>query len=201
MKCPPWEERGELAALQPIVEDIVRAERASPSRLAVATLEGWHLRLFEGRVSPEEYAGGVRQRDPRRPCLAQNVVAAGGPGLHFERVPAALATLCSQTTDHLERAAQWQMPVDRRVLALASLLARAMVSFLRIHPFIDGNSRLARLWLHVLTQRLNLGPLLIILPPTDPDFPVLKRAAMAGDVSPWLAFFGDRLAAQLLPPP
>ncbi|RYZ15881.1 MAG: hypothetical protein EOO70_05795 [Myxococcaceae bacterium] len=201
MKCPAWEERGELAALQPVVEDIVRSERLAPSPLTVTTIETWHRRLFEGRVSPEEYVGSVRQRDPQRPCLAQNVVAAGGPGMHFDRVPTALAELCVQTTHHLERAAHWQMPVDKRALALTSLLARAMVSFLRIHPFLDGNSRVARLWLHALTQRLGLGPLLVILPPTDPKFPELKRAAMAGDASPWLTFFGDRLIAQLTASP
>ncbi len=47
----------------------------------------------------------------------------------------------------------------------------------------------------VVTQRLGLPALLAVIPPLDPAFSELKRAAMRKDEGPWLAYIVRALAA------
>jgi prophage maintenance system killer protein len=134
-------------------------------------------------------------RSGRRICLGQLVVAAGGVGMSASGVPSALAKLCDHLNQSLAKAASWSFPPPKKMLAVANLLASAAVSFLKIHPFLDGNSRMARLLLLVLTLRLELPGILTVVPPVEPEFSALKKAAMRGETRPWIAYIVRVLAS------
>jgi fido (protein-threonine AMPylation protein) len=195
MICPPWRESPDPEGLRAAIERIVRQELDDSLPLTTARIEQWHRLLFAGRVTPEEYLGAVRQMDPQRPCLGRLVAAAGGVGMSAEGVPAAMDALCDQINRAISKAKGWSMPPERKTLALANLLTKIAVPFLSIHPFLDGNSRMVRLLLLVVTQRLGLPALLAVIPPLDPAFSELKRAAMRKDEGPWLAYIVRALAA------
>lgn len=68
--------------------------------------------------------------------------------------------------------------------SLLETLAFAEGRLLSIHPFLDFNGRVTRLWLRELLRRLDLPP--VDLVPVNPaDLPVYLAALRAGDTLDW----------------
>lgn len=195
MNCPPWGEPADLGPQVPIAEAILQKGQSAPVFVALSRslLENWHRRLFEGRVALDHYAGNVRQEDPQRPCLGRNVAAAGGTGTHYPKVPTEVDALCLRAERGLRAVDRWTLPPERHFLALCSLVGGTVAGFLRIHPFLDGNSRMSRLLMHVMLQRLGLPLVSTVIPPVEPEFSDLKRAAMRGDAGPWAAYLAREI--------
>jgi Fic family protein len=81
-------------------------------------------------------------------------------------------------------------------LALLSLLARAHHQFVRIHPFDDGNGRVARLLLNYVLLRAGLLPLVIKTTERQRYLETIAQAD-SGDLKPLAAFFGEALTWSL----
>lgn len=73
-------------------------------------------------------------------------------------------------------------PLDTRMSAL-ELATRAHFYFVRIHPFSDGNGRLARLMMNVLLRKHGTWPALILVEDAEAYFHALMRAGDHRDLS------------------
>jgi hypothetical protein len=192
MPCPDWPDphRSTTDARRALF----RARRYAYRRItseypARRCIEVWHGLLFDGDPPLDYYAGNVRQRDPRRTCLAQNVGVGSLPGTHFSEVPNEIDRLAEEMgrelhllehpwDDHHERA---------RSSRLAVAIGRAVGRFVKIHPFINGNGRTSRLLWEVLLARFQVGPQATVLSRPMRPYGDLMMDAMRGNNAPFIA--------------
>lgn len=121
--------------------------------------------------------------------------------LRAEKTPEFLRELCSRTNQRLLNAKKY---ADESMLLI---IGEFLLDFLAIHPFIDGNGRLARLLSTYLLERAGYRfarfyPLdLIILETRDQYYESLFKAQIdwygaSEDLSPWLEYFVRSIFAQ-----
>jgi fido (protein-threonine AMPylation protein) len=158
-------------------------ERQNPKFyiLTHGDLKDWHKKLFEKTVPVSYYAGNFRKKDPAKPCLEGNVNVAGVPGAPFEEVERLMKefseelTRSTAATDEFLAMGRSQVV---RVQAAAQLAAFAGGSIIKIHPFVNGNGRMARLAMNFFLHRyLNRVPFFIDRP-ADLDYSTASRFAM-----------------------
>lgn len=190
----PWEEDPSDApkiaanAAQVLIGIARDADRREPPTAALA--QQWHRDLYDGIARPfDYYAGEVRDSDPNFPDLIGYEVQVGGAlGVPSAQVPQAL--------QHFERAAQtvagrldgaiavgadlsWMLPAQLH--AVLTYCAALHGSWVRIHPFANGNGRTARLWANWAALRYGLPPFITIKPRPGNPYGAAAAASMAGD--------------------
>ena len=79
------------------------------------------------------------------------------------------------------------------VAAVIDLCAWAHSGWVRIHPFVNGNGRTARLWANALFMRYGLPPVVRLRPRPDGGYGAAGARAMAGDWKPTAAVFRKML--------
>lgn len=168
------------------------AKRAIPG---VALAHRWHKALFRGVAVPSpSYAGNPRDSDQRHPDLiGYEVVVGAKQGIPAASVPAALTTfqaaIRAAVNAYDESFAQGVTPSNSdAVLAIVELAAVTHGEWVRIHPYANGNGRVARIWANWAALRYGLPPFIRVKP--RPKGIVYARAAMASMGSPPL-FTGD----------
>lgn len=78
--------------------------------------------------------------------------------------------------------------------ALLGLISILHGEWVRIHPFANGNGRIARLWANWCAMRYELPPFVSTRPrPHHPGYALAARASMAGDHQPMTAALRDLL--------
>lgn len=160
--------------------------------LDLEMLFDWHRRLLRRRTDLPVVGAFRRGPEPMR------VVSSAPPpfDVHYEappseRVPAEMERFMAR----YERSAAEGVPP----LARAGL---AHLDFVFIHPFEDGNGRLARALAEKALARSSGGPSLIALSRLISRrrracYDALERANRSLDITDWLRFFGETvLAAQ-----
>jgi len=166
-------------------------------------LKTWHRKLFRHVVPVDYYAGNYRNVDPARPCLSWDVQVSGvlGPiaGLPFVQVPSAMQDLsdqfqsgCSQLSTYLSTVTEPRA----RHRSIVKLLALAVGEFIRIHPFINGNGRISRLFANYICQRYEL-PMPFASPDKRPELAAYEDAhalSMVGQHDSLYVFFLQALA-------
>ena len=170
----------------------------APSRLmpTAAMAVDWHRRLFEGIPPIDYYAGNVRDSDPALPELdGYNVMVGDRLGLPAEAVPAALTAF----EERVQRAtavldgvvAPGGAPRTTADLdGVITLCAQAHGSWVRIHPFANGNGRTARLWARWLGLRYGLPGFIRLMPrPLGDLYAGAARRSMDGDDGPTIRLF------------
>jgi fido (protein-threonine AMPylation protein) len=178
---PPGSEvriRGNLEAL---ARELARsaAEREAPT---VELARFWHRAIFEGVELPVSYyAGGIRDRDSDEPELVDHEVMWGGK----PATPA--AEVCVQLREFERSAQEATSTLDAAVpaggspsepAALYSVLALAAAlhnEWVRIHPHVNANGRIARCWANWALLRYGLPPVVRLRP--RPDSALYARAA------------------------
>ncbi|MFI5003714.1 MAG: Fic family protein [Solirubrobacterales bacterium] len=183
------------------------APRREPPSLATA--QDWHRAIYEGVPLPVPYyAGEVRDSDPRFPDLIDYEVQIGHlRGVPAAQVPAELELLQTRARNAIagpDRA----MPVGqppatplelRSVLLLAANLHGEWV---RIHPFANGNGRIARLWVLWVAARYGLPPFIRLKPrPAGLSYAAAALASMSGQHTLMAAVLGQMLGDYLTHPP
>lgn len=183
------------------------ADTAKRSRPGIAPAHRWHKALFHGVAVPSpSYLGNPRDSDPLHPDLIDYEVAVGAKqGLPAANVPAALTAfqtaIRSAVKAYDETFAPGVAPTGGEdVLAIVELAAVAHGEWVRIHPYANGNGRVARVWANWIALRYGLPPFIRVRP--RPAGLIYARAAMAsmgappqftGDHGPTVAAFVDLL--------
>jgi Fic family protein len=190
-----WEDPpGSAPQIEANVERVVRAiasaaDRREPPTVAMA--QSWHRDLYEGIPRPfEYYAGEVRDSDARFPDLIGYEVRIGPVlGVPSAQVPAALtgfegsARTAAETLDRLipMGAAAHEME-PQQLHGVLTYCASLHGSWVRIHPFANGNGRTARLWVVWASLRYGLPPFIRLKPrPAGDAYAAAAAAAMHGD--------------------
>lgn len=122
----------------------------------------WHREMLAGvAVRPPAAAGSVRH-----PSWCHGEVAIMGiTGAPTRDVPAQVAafdaTFAARVQDLDARVAPGDAPADTATVEAVLLLAAELHGeWIRIHPFVNGNGRTARLWANWALIRYGLPPLL-----------------------------------------
>jgi hypothetical protein len=131
------------------------------------------------------YAGQYRAIDPAKPCLKTDVQIDGILGAPVADVENRM----KKFSDELVRATKATdefMAIPRsapiRVQAAAQIAAFAGGSIIQIHPFVNGNGRMARMAMNFFLHRyLNRVPFFIDRP-THPDYTTASKIAMRDGV-------------------
>jgi hypothetical protein len=183
----PW--RDEPAGREPALRAHLEAVVGELGRSAAAgdlpsvdLARGWHRAIYEGIELPVAYyAGGIRDSDPAEPDLLDHEVMWGGqpatPASDVWPQLRAFEAAAAQAVATLDAAIPpGEQPADieglESVLALAAALHNEWV---RIHPHVNGNGRIARCWANWILLRYGLPPVVRLRP--RPDQQLYLRAA------------------------
>jgi len=159
---------------------------------AVAMAQSWHRETYRGVPLPVSYyAGEVRDSDPAFPELIGYEVAIGtAQGLPSADVPNALAGFETGMKAIIARM-DGIVPVNGKPTAVAELYAVlecaaiAHGEWVRIHPFANGNGRIARLWINWVSVRYGLPFFMTLKPrPTNLVYANAARESMRGNHQP-----------------
>lgn len=183
------------------------APRREPPSLATA--QDWHRAIYSGVPLPVSYyAGEIRDSDRRFPELIDYEVQIGRQrGVPAAQVPAELAILHSRARSAIV-GPDGAMPVGRppaTPLELRSVLllaAHLHGEWVRIHPFANGNGRIARLWGIWVAARYGLPPFIRLKPrPAGLSYAAAALASMSGQHTLMTAVLGQMLDDYLTHPP
>jgi Fic family protein len=177
------------SAEQGIADLMVDLYRSFGEPLTHETLFRWHSMLTAGRRDLHTI-GAYRTLDDPMQIISGPI---GNPKVHFEAPPSAIVE------KEMEGFIGWfnETAPDSNVVLPA--LARAGIAhlyFVTIHPFEDGNGRIARaLAEKALSQALG-QPTLIALSQTIQNnkkdyYEALHRSSRDNEITAWLVYFGE----------
>ncbi len=201
---PPGSARQIEANIRAVAAGIyAAAPHREPPTFAVA--QTWHRAVYADVSLPVRYyAGEFRDSDRRFPELIDYEVQIGRfRGVPAARVPAELDVLQARAQDAVvgpDRAmavgAPPATPLELRAVLL--LAANLHGEWVRIHPFANGNGRIARLWVMWVAARYGLPPFLRLRPrPAGLPYAAAAMASMSGQHGPMAAVLGQMLGDYL----
>lgn len=186
LPCPEWitEEPSKLPAIAQAasaIHDFFARQASKRHILNHGDLKQWHRKLFEKVVPVAYYAGNYRGIDSNRPCLNGEARV----GSNFGTVAANVASEMRSFSEELEKVTHaTDEYIDRTESAIARLQAAVQLaafaggSIIRIHPFVNGNGRVARLAMNFFLYRyLGKTPFFINRPP-EVDYATASEIAM-----------------------
>jgi Fic family protein len=124
------------------------------------TIEDFHRILF--REFEPDWAG--RMRGPAPNFIPTNVIFGGRGGVDYGEVLVNCNALCAEIqrlSQMLDERVAGKSITDRDVVRVASF---AHSELIRIHPFLDGNGRIARVCINYFCARYDLMPISIERP-------------------------------------
>ncbi len=194
---PNWDEdtpqlRQNLTRLVRRIRDEAR-RRVEPD---LATARSWHRGFLHGLTVPMIDAVGRFRGEPGLEGMQVQI----GPHLGVASCDVALALSAFEQT--LRRAvAQLDARIPKgaelnpdQLAAVLDLCAWAHSEWIRIHPFLNGNGRIARLWANHLGLRYGLPPFVRLRPRPNSGYEAAAESAMKGDWQPTVIVFRDMLA-------
>ena len=192
------------ANLRAILADLLAgAPRRIPPTVGMA--QAWHRLTYASIALPVPYyAGEVRDTDLAFPeLIGYEVMIGSAQGVPSADVPAALVAfeagmqaVIRQLDPRLPVGTRPATAVDLRAVLLAAAIAHG--EWIRIHPFANGNGRIARLWANWAMVRYGL-PLFVSLRPRPAGllYAGAAAASMRGDHDPMATVFHDMLRSTL----
>lgn len=170
----------------------------------IAMAQDCHRRLYDQVPLPVPYyAGEVRDSDPEYPELDGHEVRVGPfHGLPSPLVPQALATFGAQAKSAVQildgLVAAGEKPANsNEAHAVLTLCANLHGEWIRIHPFANGNGRIARLWANWAALRYGLPPFVTIRPRPGSPYGAAAISSMQGDHQLMAVVFNQMLRARL----
>jgi hypothetical protein len=154
----------------------------------------WHRGMVQGIEIPDDaYRGGFR--GDAHPALVDYEVTVGGlPTTRARNVAGEIDQLMSELEEGVSRLDELDMQGDQAILApdfVEAVLETAAwlhCEWVRIHPFVNGNGRTARMWVLWLCGRYGLPLLLRLRPRPDMGYNSASQLGIAGDHSLFLQY-------------
>lgn len=183
---------------------------AAPKRdlPSVAMARDWHRQIFRGvQVPVAAYVGGVRGRNDTPELVDYEVVVGQLRGVSSREVPTQLSrfeTSMEMAVAKLDAVLPvGEKPVEQAMLqSVLTLCAHAHGEWARIHPFANGNGRVARLWANWCAVRYGLPPFVRLQPrPEGSSYAMAAADSMRGRHRTMLAVFADMLTRRLFEGP
>lgn len=211
-ECPEWNKDATPAEDVHITAGVVRVHQATirAAKKIIpdhGTLKTWHKMLFGDVVPLPYYAGNFRGADRQRfPCLHGIAEIGGKFGVLPESVADEMRKFASNLVvqdKQLHTYLKQEHNPGLQIFAKLGLIATAVGAFIRIHPFRNGNGRIARLLANYLAYRYDL-PMPFMHPsrrPSDRDYDESGRQAMDGNFKPLAIYLFDSIANRLSPNP
>ncbi len=223
MTAPSWQEDDpqNLSLIQGNAEQLIIELGATTAERLLPTCEelcNWHARLYAGCEVPVAGYVGHFRGDPAVPELIDYEVGLGARlkdgnlekmgvwarlvGSEMGAVLAGLNAVFAELDARLPVGKSPTTPDD--ILAVISFTALAHGEFLRVHPFANGNGRIARLLVAFICLRYGLPMFLHIKPrPESDDYIRASRDSMGrppdfvGNHATTTAVFAHLLAEEL----
>lgn len=186
---PDWDE--DSPRLQRNLRSVLRRIRDRARSRELPTIDAarhWHAEIMAGLDLPDtRFAGAFRGeagadlehvevRIGQR--LGVGAVNVADALAEFERV---LQRAVARLDDLIPRGAT--LDADK-LAAILELCAWSHAEWIRIHPFVNGNGRTARLWANSLAMRYGLPPFVRLRPRPDDGYGAAGDQAMLGNWEP-----------------
>jgi hypothetical protein len=149
----------------------------------------WHRKMLEGIAIPDDaYRGAFRGSD--HPALRDyEVTIAGLPATRACDISGEIQNLVSElrnrvmALDDLDAQGNPDELTSSFVEAALDTAAWLHGEWIRIHPFVNGNGRTARMWVLWLCSRYGLPQLLALRPRPDAIYSPASFLSMSGEHS------------------
>jgi Fic family protein len=178
--------------------EIVRLaeRRATP---ALETARKWQRVIMQGLDVPDPQLVGSFRGEPGLETSQVQV------GVHKGVNSADVAEALARFEEKLQRLAaelDAHLPIEQepdadQLAAIIDLCAWVHAEWVRIHPFVNGNGRTARLWANSIAMRYGLPPFVRLRPRPNTGYGDAGAKAMQGDWKPASVAF-RRMLADLL---
>jgi len=177
------------AAEQGIADMMTDLYRSFAEPLTHETMFRWHSMLTAGRRDLKNI-GAYRTLDAPMQIVSGPI---GNPHIHFEAPPSAVAE------KEMEGFVNWfndTAPHSNKALPALTRAGIAHLYFVTIHPFEDGNGRIARALAEKAMSQALGQPTLIALSQTiqkhkNSYYEALHRSSRDNEITAWLAYFAD----------
>jgi hypothetical protein len=208
---PPWREdrsQDEAKIARNVRDLLAQLAADAPARAqpTVSLAHQWHQGVYRGVAVPSNvYLGAPRGvAHPHlisyevvlRDAASSRVVAQGVPAREVAGELSAFEKAVQTATATLDAA----IPVGAQpndgaeLLAVVELAALTHGEWVRIHPYANGNGRIARIWANWVALRYGLPPFIRIKPrPDGLLYAQVAQMSMAGDHRATVSLFVDLL--------
>jgi Fic family protein len=151
----------------------------------------WHAGVMQGlRADDPKYVGAFRGERGVEGIGARVGSNVGAHSTHvaeeLRRFEEVLQALVSKLDEDLPVGKELDSKEQADVI---SLCAWAHAEWVRIHPFVNGNGRTARLWANFLATRYGLPPFVRLRPRPDDGYEEAGAKAMQGEWKPTAVAF------------
>lgn len=178
-----WDaDSGQLRINLRLLQSRIGQDALNRSAFTIDTARAWHRIMMRG-LTPEkpEYVGRYRGE----PGLERLGVLVGG---HHGAKSTQVAGELKSFEARLQRAVNMldeliepsRHPDFDEVDAVIELCAWAHSEWVRIHPFVNGNGRTARLWVNAIAMRYGLPAFVRVRPRPEGNYAKIAEAAMTG---------------------
>jgi Fic family protein len=178
-----WDEDSpRLSANLVQVSQLIQREAGDRQPPNIADTRDWHRMMMHGLDVPKpEYVGHFRGEPGVERVNVRIGRRYGTPSHH---VAAALAefehTLQTAAAVLDEEINSGQIPSGDQFDAIIDLCAWVHAEWARIHPFANGNGRIARLWANYVAMRYGLPAFVTLRPRPDSPYDEIAAEAMYG---------------------
>ena len=177
----------------------IRDEARRRDKLNLSSARNWHREIMDGLAVPNRAMVGGFRGEAGLHDIEVRI------GRHHGIAPANVARALSDYERRLQRAVERLdelIPPDAnlsgdQLVAVIELCAWAHAEWVRIHPFANGNGRVARLWVNCIAMRYGLPPFATLRPRPGGRYESAGEAAMRGEWLPTAALFRQLLVESL----
>lgn len=173
----------------------VRDESRRRDKPSLDLARSWHQKIMKGLAVPNPAMVGGFRGEAGLDDIEVRI------GRHRGIAPANVARALSEYEHRLQRAVhrldelippQAELSGDQ-LAAVIELCAWAHAEWVRIHPFANGNGRVARLWANSIAMRYGLPPFAALRPRPGGGYESAGEAAMRGEWLQTASLFRDML--------
>ena len=203
LPCPKWvtddpSKLPVIAQAASAIYDFFTRQNPKGYILGYGDLKEWHRKLFTKVVPVPYYAGNFRGTDKAKPCLDTPIYVANIPGAAAKDVEAEMKAFSEQLDKAIRNTDEY---VAKNISSIAKLQAAAQLaayaggSVIKIHPFINGNGRVARLTMNFILHRYLGKTPFFIDRPSHPDYSTASALVMRdGNYVPLYQYLVEILA-------